>query len=250
MTDDTARHIALSGAYNIRDLGGYRTSAGGLTRARRVLRADSPHRLTDADIDTLLKTGLATVIDLRAPHEVAGAPTRLAGLAEVETLHIPLFDALAPETVHSHAEMPGDDPLLPFYASTLAHRQSALREVLQAIAEAQPGAVMFHCTAGKDRTGLVSALTLGAAGVTEAEIVADYARSKALIADLVAEFLELARRNGTDLDAYKRVLACRPETMRSVLAHLQGRYGSVPDYLAEIGLSPAQRRRLAARLLA
>ena len=86
MTDDVARHIALSGAYNIRDLGGYHTCAGAVTRARRVLRADSPHRLTDDDINTLLETGLATVIDLRAPHEVADAPTRLAALAGMTPL--------------------------------------------------------------------------------------------------------------------------------------------------------------------
>ena len=249
MTDDAVRHIALSGAYNIRDLGGYRTGAGAVTRVRRVLRADSPHRLTDDDIDTLLETGLATVIDLRAPHEVADAPTRLAGLDGVDALHLPLFDALAPDTVHAHAERPEGDPLLPFYAGTLASRQAALREVLQAIAEARSGAVMFHCTAGKDRTGLVSALTLGAAGVTEAEIVADYARSKALIADLVAEFLDLARRNGTDLDAYRRVLACRPETMRAALAHLREHYGGVGAYLDTIGLTPEQQRRLSDRLL-
>jgi protein-tyrosine phosphatase len=248
MNDDT-RHIALTGAYNIRDLGGYRTHKGVLTQPRRLLRADSPHRLSDDDIDQLTGAGLRTVIDLRASHERADAPTRLDDIAGIDCLHLPLFDALAPANISADAPAPGTDPLLGFYTRTLATRQAALREVFQAIAEAPPGAVMFHCTAGKDRTGLVAALALSVADVDEAEIVADYARTKALIADLVAEFLDLARERGTDLVAYRRVLDCRPDTMRAVLAHLQSRYGSAREYLTGIGLDRDGIDRLAARLL-
>lgn len=248
MNNETARHIALSGAYNIRDLGGYRTKSGLRTLPRRLLRADSPHRLSDTDIDRLLATGLRTVIDLRASHERDAAPNRLEGLEGVDCLHLPVFDALAPDHVSADAPR-GGDPLIGFYVRTLDTRQPALREVFQAIAEAPPGAVLFHCTAGKDRTGLVAALALETAVVDEDEIVADYVRTKALIADLVAEFLELARANGTDLAAYRRVLDCRPDTMRAALAHLRQTYGSAPEYLAGIGLDRAQVDRVAARLL-
>ena len=248
--NDESRHIALSGAYNIRDLGGYRTGAGALTQPRRLLRADSPHRLSTEDIDRLTGAGLRTVIDLRARHEVADAPTRLVDIDGVDCLHLPLFDALAPASIGADAPRPGADPLLGFYVRTLATRQAALREVFQAIAAAPPGAVMFHCTAGKDRTGLVAALALSVADVDEAEIVEDYARTKVLIADLVAEFLDLARERGTDLAAYRRVLDCRPDTMRAVLDHLRDSYGSAGEYLTGIGIDRDGIDRLSARLLA
>lgn len=245
--DDAARHIALSGAYNIRDLGGYRRAGGGFTMTHRALRADSPHRLTAGDVDTLLETGLRTVIDLRAPHEVSAQPNPLGALEGIGYLHLPLFDALAPAHLQGDG---GDDPLPAFYAQTLATRRPQIRDVLSAIAGAPRGAVLFHCTAGKDRTGLIAALVLGNAGVTEDDIVADYARTGPLISPLVAEFLNLAeRRGGQDLDAYRRVLTARPETMRRVLAQIAGDHGSVPAYLAEIGLDAAERRRLSDRIV-
>lgn len=246
--DNDDRHLALSGAYNVRDLGGYRTRAGGLTRRRRLLRADSPHRLTSGDLDLLLGTGLRTVIDLRAPHELANAPNPLGEIASLDYLHLPLFDALAPANVHEGAT--GPDPLPEFYARTLSTRAPALRDVMQAITEAPPGAVMFHCTAGKDRTGLIAALLLGNADVRDADIVSDYASTERHIAPLVAEFLDLARIKGSDTDAYGRALRSRPETMQRVLADIARDYGSVPEYLAGIGLDSAARARLAARLLA
>ncbi len=246
--EDDGRHLALSGAYNVRDLGGYRTRAGGLTQRRRLLRADSPQRLTPDDLDLLLGTGLRTVIDLRAPHELANAPNPLGAVAALDYLHLPLFDALAPANVHEGAT--GLDPLPHFYARTLSTRAEALREVMQAITEAPPGAVMFHCTAGKDRTGVIAALLLGNADVREEDIVADYASTERHIAPLVAEFLERARAaGGTDVEAYGRALRSRPETMRRVLADIAQSYGSVPDYLAGIGLGSTERARLAARLL-
>lgn len=247
--DDTDRHIALSGAYNIRDLGGYRRSAGGFTRPRRVMRADSPHRLTSEDLDALLQTGLRTVIDLRAPHEAEAQPNPLDGLGGIDYLHLPLFDALAP--AHLQGAPGSADPLPGFYAKTLATRRPQIRDVLTAIAEARRGAVLFHCTAGKDRTGLITALLLGNAGVVETDIVADYARTAPLISPLVAEFLNLAAERGEmDLDAYRRVLTARPETMWQVLESITEQYRSVPGYLAAIGMADTERRGLADRMTA
>lgn len=247
--EDDARHIALEGAFNIRDLGGYRLSEGrGLTQLRRVLRADSPHRLTGEDLDILLETGLRTVIDLRASHEAECQPNPLEGLNEIEYLHLPLFDALSPTDLQGNAKE--RNPLPAFYAQTLARRQPQIRDILTAIAEAPSGAVLFHCTAGKDRTGLIAALVLGNAGVLETDIVADYARTAKLISPLVAEFLNLAARKGElDIEAYRRVLTARPETMHGVLEMISKEYGSIADYVASVGLDQALRTRLSNRLI-
>ncbi len=248
--DDQGRLIALEGAFNIRDLGGYRLQmAGQFTQARRVLRADSPHRLTHDDLDILLDTGLRRVIDLRAPHEVQAQPNPLGALDGIDYLHLPLFDALSP--AHLQGGRGETNPLVKFYARTLLHRQPQIRAVLEAIAEAPDGAVLFHCTAGKDRTGLIAALVLGHAGVMTTDIVADYARTAPLISPLVAEFLNLAAERGeADLDAYRRVLTARPETMQQVLALLAAEYGSASDYLSAIGMDRTLQHRLAERMVA
>ncbi len=250
MTQVNKRHLPLSGAYNFRDLGGYRTHAGETTKWRRILRADCPHRLSGDDIARLLDEGLSTVIDLRSGNEIENARNPFATLAGVAYKNVGLFDHLAPGTMHDGPSRAGEDPLLRFYVSTLAGRQTAIRDVLSAIANAPDGLVLFHCTAGKDRTGLIAALLLGLAGVRESEIVSDYAQTKPLIAELVSEFLALAKTNGTDLATYRRLLECEPETMRKVVRHISDSYHSVPGFVAEIGLAPELVSRLTRRLLA
>lgn len=239
--------IEVSGAYNIRDLGGYRTKTGAMTQFRRILRADSPHRLTRHDVEKLLECGLQTVIDLRSPHEVETAPSKFSSLEGLDYLSLPLFDALTPD--HIQTKKTTFDPLLPFYFSALATRGDRISEVLQAISGARPGVVMFNCTAGKDRTGLISALLLGNASVIPEEIVTDYALTEPLISELVDEFISLAQTTGRDIDAYRRVLRAPPETMAAVLEEIARNYGSVHEYLSTIGLEPKDLDDLSGRLL-
>lgn len=240
------RHIALKGAHNIRDLGGYDTARGSQTAWRRFLRADSPHALTEDGQARLQAEGLSTVIDLRTSAEVAQKPNPFAQRPGVRYVHHPLFTALAPAELAGSAD--GACPLIGFYHGALDERHEALREIMTLIAGAGDGAVMFHCTAGKDRTGLVAALLLGLAEVSAEDIVADYALTERLIANLVAEFLELARQKGTDVAAYARLLAAPPDTMRGALGHLEGRYGSVMRYLVHIGVSRGDIAALSDRL--
>lgn len=240
------RHIALEGVYNIRDLGGYATAQGTQTAWRRFLRADSPHALTEDGQARLQAEGLTTVIDLRTEAEITETPNPFARRAGVVYAHRPLFAALAPGKLAETAD--GACPLLGFYQSALDDRHEALHDIMTLIAGADEGAVMFHCTAGKDRTGLVAALLLGLAEVSVDDIVADYALTEGLITGLVAGFLESARQKGGDVVAYARLLASPAPTMRDTLGHLEARYGSVPRYLAHIGMAPGDITALSDRL--
>lgn len=240
------RHIALDGAHNIRDLGGYATARGTQTAWRRFLRADSPHALSEAGQAQLQAEGLATVIDLRTQAETAQTPNPFARRLGVHYAHLPLFSALAPADLAAQAGT--GCPLVGFYRSALDERHDSLREIFTLIAGASDGAVMFHCTAGKDRTGLVAALLLGLADVSAEDIVADYTLTEGLIAGLVAGFLEAARQKGGDVEAYARLLAAPATTMRDTLGHLQQRYGTVPRYLAHIGVSRGDVSALKDRL--
>ena len=241
------RHLTLSGAHNVRDLGGYRTASGLVLPWRRFLRADSLHRLAEGEDRRLLDEGVATVIDLRTPGETEAAPNPFAARDGVDYHNLPLFDDLAPAAL-GQAKTASDDPLLDFYIAALHRRQAAIRAILTTMADARDGAILFNCTAGKDRTGIVAALLLSLADVSRDDIVADYAISAELISELVAEFLELSRQRGGDTVSYARMLRSPGPTMARALSSIDTEHGSLDDYLIAAGMDAAQIARLRNRL--
>lgn len=241
MQSPPSRHLPISGTYNVRDLGGYPTATGE-TRWRRLLRSDGLHRLDAEGMAAVLNEGITTVIDLRHPGELETHPNPLEQHAGVRYHNISLFDQLAPLAV------PQGDVLLDLYKQALAKRQGAIIEVLTMIAEAPAGAVLFHCTAGKDRTGIVAALLLALAGVETALIVEDYAQTGPLIAPMVEEIVAAAVARGSDPALFRPLLAANPQTMVLTIAHIETTYGSAEDYLRGIGLSDATIAALRNRL--
>lgn len=236
------RLLPIAGAFNIRDLGGY-AHGNGETRWRRLLRADGLHRLTRQGIDDLVAAGVTTVVDLRHDNELASHPNPFRDHHAVAYHHLSLFEDLAP------AAMRGGDVLLELYIEALERRGQAIVAVLSALADAPDGTALFHCTAGKDRTGLIAALVLALAGVDADTIVEDYARTGVHIAPLLASIMTEATARGMDPEALRPLLACEPVTMARTLDHLDRRWGSVDRYLAAIGLASATSDRLRARLV-
>lgn len=241
------RHIAIAGAHNIRDLGGY-PAADGTTQWRRIFRADGLHRLDAAGVEALHAAGVRTVIDLRHDHELAKQPDPFEGDARIAYHNVSLFADLSPAALMQNGE---GDLLLGLYRNAIATRQAAIREVLGLIADApDDGVVLFHCTAGKDRTGIIAALVLGNAGVDHTTIGHDYSLTKAAIAPIVADFEANMAARGEDASRSMSLLACEPETMAALLADLEAQYGGIPAYLSHIGLDDARLDRLRNRLLA
>jgi len=238
-----SRHLPIKGTYNVRDLGGYATASGSQTQWRRLLRADALHRMDDAAVDALLDTGVTTVIDLRHGDELTHQPNPFAGHADVVYRNVSLLEGLSPSL------MGEGDVLLELYILALTQRQQALAEVLRIIADAPDGAVLFHCTAGKDRTGIVAALLLGAAGVDAEVIVEDYAQTAVMIAPILAEITAGAVARGAEAQSFQRLLASDPQTMAATLSFIDRDYGSVPAYLAHIGLDESTINRLRNRLV-
>jgi protein-tyrosine phosphatase len=235
------RHVAVAGTFNIRDLGGY-ASREGQTRWRRLLRADGLHRLDAVGMAMLADEGVRTVIDLRRDHELESHPNPFRDNPAVAYHNVSLFEALDPTA------MTGGDVLLDLYLAALATRHGPIAQVLTLIADAPEGIVLFHCTAGKDRTGLIAALILALAGVETAVIVEDYALTGPMIAPLLETFIADAIARGSDVEAFRPLLACDPQTMAATLAFLIDNHGSVEAYLASIGLDNDTVGRLKARL--
>lgn len=248
MKHDLKRRLNIPGLLNVRDLGGYPTSNGMVTKWRRLLRGDGLHRLSHEGVQLLNAEGLTSVIDLRSQAELEEEPNPYLGQEHVGFYHRPIYDDLAPAMMATH-EAAGDDPLVAFYLTALLERSEAMRNVLATIASAPKGPILFHCTAGKDRTGLVAALLLENAGSDRETILADYSLTENFIASLVKELLERTRQSGGDTARHAQFLACAPKTLAKTLDQIDQRHGSVAGYLKDIGLPEGDLSNLRDRLL-
>ncbi|MFS8047354.1 tyrosine-protein phosphatase [Rhizobium sp. BR 314] len=242
MTSEKSRHLPINSTYNVRDLGGYRAGTK-TTLWRRVLRADGLHRLDEEGMASLVGEGVRVVIDLRNATELEHQPNPFSRNEAVRYHNISLFDTLAP------SYKPGTDTLLDLYIQALRERRQAIAKVISLIAEGDEDTVLFHCTAGKDRTGIIAALLLATAGVDTAEILEDYALTGRMIAPMVEEILANALAQGGDIDKFRPLLACEPATMAATIAFIEEEYRSASDYLLWAGVSPETIRRLEERLL-
>jgi len=248
MTDATAtpvrRHV-VPGIYNLRDTGGYR-AAGGTTRWGKLFRSDALHRIDDTARARLAELGIAHVVDLRGEAELASAPSALGDLP-ITVHHLPVFDDAAPQTVALLG-------LVPVYDHIVDARGAALVRAIRVIAEADDDeAVLVHCTAGKDRTGLVVAFALLAAGVDVAEVVADYAATEENLrgewADRALAAIRAAGHEPTP-DVVELVTASPAPVLEALIRRVEADHGSVRDYLVAHGLTAAEIDRLAAVLIA
>jgi protein-tyrosine phosphatase len=244
MSMAATRHWPLPDTHNVRDLGGYARKSGGETRWGRILRGEALHALTAESVEALVAEGLSLVIDLRGPHETGVTQHPFLAYPGVAYTNVVLFDALAPIAM---AKPPFD--MAHRYCDALDQCGQQIANVMRAIVEALPGVVLFHCTAGKDRTGVVAALLLSLATVSKDDIAADYAltaSAEGLIANLRARALSA----GGDADHIERMLASDAGTMLTMLDHLDRRHGGIQAYLAAIGLGESEIARLNDRLCA
>ena len=220
------RRIELDGVRNLRDVGGYPTHDGRRTRWRTVFRADSPHRLTPEGRRALAHLGVRSFIDLRRPSEVALAAYAFDSDG-LTSWAVPLFDDEPPA---------GPRSLAAIYGEILTQRGERLAAVFRALLTGRPAVV--HCTAGKDRTGVVVALLLAVVGVPDDVIAADYALTSASqTSDYWREARQRADRAGIAWEDYQSLLVCPPELMLATLASLREQHGDVRSYLRRTGLS-------------
>jgi protein-tyrosine phosphatase len=247
----TTEALPYPGVHNIRSLGGYRTETGQMTRDDGYWRGcaltgiEAPHR------DDLIGRGLRHVVDLRMLGEVDSNPNPLAGDPRVSYVNIPLYAGLAPiDQMAQEADRDeGGFDMGYRYRRALDECQDNIASVLGHIAEAEEGGVYFHCTAGKDRTGIIAALLLSNAGVPRDVVVAEYALTERLGKPLMDRLRSAIQERGASADRARRVIASEPHTMAKTLVHLDEKYGGPVAYLERIGLDEAARRRLAARLV-
>jgi protein-tyrosine phosphatase len=236
------RRIRLPGTTNLRDLGGYPITDGGTVRWRTLLRSDALHRLDDSGRAALAGLGLRTVIDLRTDEEVMATPSALDGTG-VHTYHVPLFDASAV------GRLPPE--LAAIYRYMIDDCGPAIAEAVGRLcaSNALPG--LIHCTAGKDRTGLVAAIVLEVIGVPDDIIAADYAMSGTYLDPGAATALSRIRAaSGVGRWLDLGALGAQPQVIHEALAHIRAQAGTVAGYLLRNGLTRRDIESLRRALLA
>lgn len=238
------RRIDLEGCFNFRDLGGYPTADGRSVRWRRLFRSDALHHLTSRDVDRFVgELGIGHVVDLRSTGELRAEGRGLLETQPPAFHHLPLFDGDIPRD-----RQPAEMSLADRYFLMAEFAREPIARVLITLAEAEAPAV-YHCAAGKDRTGVISAVLLGLLGVRDEIIIADYAASQE---DLDAIIDRLMQTHG-----YKNMfevlppdtLHAEPETMIALLDRVRESYGDMAGYAREIGVSDRAIEGLRERLL-
>ncbi|MEV5968995.1 tyrosine-protein phosphatase [Streptomyces sp. NPDC051921] len=243
------RHISFERLHNFRDLGGYRTADGGTVRWETLYRSDSLAKLAGpdarpADLERFRELNVATVIDLRYPWEIEKRGRHPE--SEPQAWHNLSIEHRPYDQTQIDPELDPWRYLADRFAEVALDGKAELREALEIIAAAD-GPLVFHCAAGKDRTGLLAALVLGLLDVSDEQILADFALTELATERFVVDWK--AANPGRELrwPGFGRAPA---EIMRLVLADLRAEYGSVYAYATgHVGLDPAVVDALRARLV-
>lgn len=244
----TERRVALGGPLNFRDLGGYPTADGRTVRWNQVYRSDSLHRLTDLDGTRLHELGLRNALDFRAHDELVDVGIGRLGQLDIRHVHLPTIDRAL--HVMPRADWTPPSSAADVYVTMMEHGAKAYAAALHALAE--PGALpaVFFCMAGKDRTGVFSAVLLGILGVVDADIVDDYALTGDVIGEIHAR--TRAATPGVE-DVWRRlppeILDAHAATMEGLVQRVRARWESFEGYATEIGVDATVPERLRGALL-
>ncbi|MFO8148752.1 MAG: tyrosine-protein phosphatase [Trueperaceae bacterium] len=238
-----ARFLPLTGLLNARDLGGLPLAGGGLTRPGHLLRSDAPLVLGPGDRAHLAHFGLTTVVDLREAHELALEPNDLAGHDGIAIEHVEVWSLINASGIE-----PADPwDITGFYLAALDHAGAAFATAARLLADAE-GAAMFHCTVGKDRTGLLAVLILETVGVTRAAVVEDFALTEPRIGPIRERLLLDAEQRGIARRDFVRLLGATPDLIEPALEHLDRRHGGAEAYLLRHGAGATTLARLRSKL--
>lgn len=239
------RKIELDGCLNFRDLGGYPTHTGKAVRWGQVFRSDALHLLTASDVARLRhELRIGDVIDLRSTVELRAEGCGPLADEAIRFHHVPLFDG----EMRDRREQAAAIDLAGRYFLLAEFAKEPIARVITTLAETTAPAV-YHCAAGKDRTGVVSAIILGLLGVDDEVIVADYAMTQDNL-DQIIERLLSTEGYQTMLSALPPdTLHAQPQTMIALLEKLGAKYVSMQGYVEAAGVSPAAIEQLRCRLV-
>lgn len=247
------RILPLEGGTNFRDLGGYQTADGRRVRWGQVYRSARLTELTDGDVARINALGIQTVVDFRQSEDAGQYPDRLP--EGVDYHHLPVFEYVPMSRrrvlLNRHRLL---DTFAGVYVNHIVERGApTFGGLMRLLADESHLPLLFHCTAGKDRTGVAAALILRALGVPRETVVDDYLLTNRSAQIFIDEVNEQIDRHNTRLIAAEQLyplMAASPRLIAAALDHIDARYGGVEPYLRQrAGLSDDTLARLREVLL-
>lgn len=253
IADSAKREVKLQGAINFRDIGGYPTRDGKHVKWGKLYRSAAINKLTEQDLSSLDNLAISRVVDFRGPYEAAAAPDKVP--AHAKRISLPAGS----ETIGDSSSMrnmlltamKGDSGLIAFYRN-LHPFQARYKPLFQQLLVLPPdSALLFHCSAGKDRTGIAAALILYTLGVDEQTIMDDYmATNHYRQKENEKAIPMMVKAYGLPDEAAKRMMAAKETYLNATFAAIREKYGSVENYLEkEMGLDKRNREELKGKYL-
>ncbi|MEN2399102.1 tyrosine-protein phosphatase [Flavobacterium sp. MC2016-06] len=242
LTDSIKRLVPVKGALNFRDVGGYKTNDGKQVLWDKVYRSAAINKLTDEDVALLDKKGIHTIVDFRGVAEAAAAPDRLPKNSDY-TLSPAGSDSL-PNPAQMVKFLKEGNFLEKFYGvDAVKYSGDRFRPLfIKLLTLDKKEAIMYHCTGGRDRTGMATALFLYILNVPQETIEADYVASNIYLRKMNKGMMApLAKMSGLTEEQVEKEMALRPELIRSFFDGLKKQYGSIENFLQqEIGIGPKE----------
>lgn len=236
------RYYMFENIYQFRDIGGYATVDGHTTVYNRFFRASALYGMTVDDQRQVHDLGVRTVIDVRTAQEIIEqGRTQFDSSFAVNLLHVPMVvkhQALyeLASVSRSEALISGIEQVHPFFPQFF--------EILSSVDHA----VVFHCSLGIDRTGLITAMLLDVAGVAHEEIVSDFSRTNIYLAPRLP-LLRQRRPAYLTPQQFEQLIVAHPQAMRDLLQYIYQKYGSAREFLMRIGVTSEQIDRVVHRMI-
>ena len=225
------RRIVLEGAVNFRDQGGYPTENGRFVKWRRLFRSDSLHDLTESDVQTITGTlGLTTIVDLRSINSVLEDGRGLLALSGIAYHNYPFLERRGIEPPTSGSD-PGER-LTAIYQWILLNAGTLMAQAFNALAQDVNQPALFHCNAGKDRTGVLGATLLSVLGVSREDVVADFLMTNEVIDGILARIKKMP---GFQDSTREGIMAPQP-AIEKFLDVIEREFGGPESYLLRHGV--------------
>ena len=238
-TGEFARRIRLDGAANFRDIGGYPTIKHQRVKWRKIFRSGNLASLTENDHKILQKIGIQSICDFRSTAEITRQPNHLPEKIFLHYLHLPIVNKTMEPTEAVTRIMNGDidwftpDFMIKAYIEKVEDFPDTWYLFFENLCQRPFRPLLFHCTAGKDRTGVCAALILLCLDVPEKWVIYDHALSNIYNAEQTKTIRERLRKIGVNPDSLMDYLTAPKTAIVALIEHINRKYGCTRDYLIQ-----------------
>ncbi|MFL9481145.1 tyrosine-protein phosphatase [Chitinophagaceae bacterium LWZ2-11] len=247
VADSTQRVLHVQGAINFRDLGGYKTTDGKQVRWDKVFRSAEISHLSDQDLQLLAEKHINAVVDFRGDDEVSKAKDRLP--ANTDYIQLPAGSEQTGNMMQAMQGLTSGDSLMIAFYSRTDHLSAKYKPFFQKLLQLpDTSALMFHCTAGKDRTGIGAAFFLYALGVPEATIMNDYLASNVYRKDVNEKMVGMMVQMKINEQTAKDMASVKSAYLQATFNAINNQYGSMDNFLQkELGIGNNEKKILRAK---